>query len=95
MKWILIAGLTIYTLLISERGFGANFEKEYRCDAEIIAEFASKITRNEWLETLDALKKDGTIDSKYAAELRLLIFEAYDVSDLAGWVEQTCGKKHS
>jgi hypothetical protein len=95
VKYILIAVVMTYTLLLHERGFGANFENEYRCNAEIIAEFSPKITRDEWLETIDALSDSNAIDKKYAAELRLLVFEAYDVSDLAGWVEHTCKKSKS
>ena len=67
--------------------------REPACDARMIATYAPTLSKEAYLEVINAMEMDGAIDTKWAAELRKLIEEAYTVPNIPAWVRSKCAAK--
>jgi len=69
--------------------------EEFRsvCEARVIAQYSTTMTRAQWLEIVEAAEGVGKIDAEHAARLRHLIDELYASLNPGAWAEAKCEER--
>lgn len=86
--WLLllcIGGLAISLFMCGLHA--ADFNK--RCEAQVIADHKPYLTKEQWLEVIEAGLGEGAVDEKHAQELRNHVEEVYKTPGYAGRVCKT------
>jgi hypothetical protein len=66
---------------------------ESKCDAQMVAEHASTMTKAQYDEVVDVVQEMGGITAEYAKILHDLITEYHQITpaEVSAWVKKNCG----